>query len=129
MAGFFGLFGGKTKYVDEVNDYADSTPQSKEAFYLSNDEAKTLGNIDFMRKPNTIKRSFPKTLNSKKGKEIVRSISSVEENAVDTSVVQPKSISSNGNGNGNGTSNVNTERRSVDSNLDMFRKMARDIKK
>jgi hypothetical protein len=127
MAGFFGLFGGKTKYVDEVNDYADSTPQSKEAFYLSNDEAKTFGNIDFMRKPNTIKRSFPKTLNSKKGKEIVRSISSVEENAVDTSVVQPKSIS-NGNGSSN-TSSVNTERRSVDSNLDMFRKMARDIKK
>ncbi len=59
MAGFFGLFGNKTKYVDEPMDM--SAPEPKEAFYLEPDDAKTLGDIDFMRTPITIRRTFPKT--------------------------------------------------------------------
>jgi len=37
MAGFFGLFGNKTKYVDEPMDM--SAPEPKEAFYLEPDDS------------------------------------------------------------------------------------------
>ena len=77
MAGFFGLFGNKTKYVDEPMDL--SAPEPKEAFYLEPDDAKTLGDIDFMRTPITIRRTFPKTASNKKGGESIKQISSRSE--------------------------------------------------
>ncbi len=122
MAGFFGLFGGKTKYVDEPAEIIE--PQSKEAFYLEPDDAKTLGNIEFMRKPNTIKRSFPTTLNGK-GAKIVKKVSSIEALKVnENAVIAPKAVSTDNNSNSNSSSS-----RRASSDIDMFLKMARDIKK
>ena len=65
MAGFFGLFGGK-----------DKAPQSKEPFFLSEDEAKTYGNIDFMRKEVVVRRTFAKKKGQAEEMESVKSISS-----------------------------------------------------
>ena len=64
MAGFFGLFGKKTKYVDEPQQNISSA-QSSEDFYLSSDDAKTLGDIEYMRTPKAVRRTFPKTKNKK----------------------------------------------------------------
>ncbi len=66
MAGFFGLFGGKK----------NQGPQSKEAFFLSEDEAKTFGNIDFMRKEVVVRRTFAKKKGQAEEMESVKSISS-----------------------------------------------------
>ncbi|ESA36045.1 tr [Leptolyngbya sp. Heron Island J] len=66
MAGFFGLFGGKK----------NQGPQSKEAFFLSEDEAKTFGDIDFMRKEVVIRRTFAKKKGQEEEMESVKSISS-----------------------------------------------------
>ncbi len=117
MAGLFGL-GGKTKYVDEP-DPVNQGDQEKEAFYLEPDEAKTLGNIEFMRKPKTIKRSFPT------GDKIVRGVSSIEKTKPNPSNVGSRSDTSSDLENSSNSS----PRNSQDSGLDMFRKMAREIKK
>ncbi|MEG3439267.1 hypothetical protein V0288_19230 [Pannus brasiliensis CCIBt3594] len=122
MAGLFGLFGGKTKYVDEPTEIVQ--PQKKDAFYLEPDDAKTLGNIEFMRTPNVIRRTFPKTASNQKGGESIRQISSMEVAKVEESGITAKSV----NGNGSAPNNDNS-RRNNDENLDMFLKMAREIKK
>ncbi|MGD1857137.1 MAG: hypothetical protein ACFB2W_23130 [Leptolyngbyaceae cyanobacterium] len=65
MAGLFGLFGGKK----------NQSPQSKEAFFLSEDEAKTFGDIDYMRKEVVIRRTFAKKKGQAEEMESVKSIS------------------------------------------------------
>ena len=103
MAGFFGLFGNKTKYVDDTNQ-EDSSPQEekKPPFFLTSDESKTMGNIDFMRSPISGKKKEKKT----------------ESN--------PSEIKPSDTNNG---STSRGSRSSSDPNLDMFRNMAKDIRK
>lgn len=129
MAGFFGLFGGRTKYVDESDSAPESTGK-KEAFFLDPDAAQSLGDAEFMRKPIAIKRSFPKTLKGK-GAEVVQEVSSLEKRklkengqpeATNVSTPAPSLESSPAEA-------PKSQRRSGDSNLDSFRKMARDLKK
>lgn len=66
MAGLFGLFGGNK----------NKAPQSKEAFFLSEDDAKSFGNIDFMRKEVVVRRTFAKKKGQAEELESVKSISS-----------------------------------------------------
>lgn len=66
MAGLFGLFGGNK----------NKGPQSKEAFFLSEDEAKSFGDIDFMRKEVVVRRTFAKKKGVEEELESVKSISS-----------------------------------------------------
>ncbi len=162
MAGFFGLFGSKTKYVDEPETNEGSTAPSED-FFLSPDEAKSLGDLDYMRKPNTIRRTFPKTL-SNKTTERIKQVSSLQETKVSgnqviqqaqKSISQPKTTQFTQPGAVNtpkpevaqptqpGAVNTpkpevaqptqsaaaSTERRSADSSMDMFRNMAREIRK
>jgi hypothetical protein len=127
MAGFFGLFGKQTKYVDEPMDM--SAPQPTEAFYLEPDDAKTLGNIDFMRKPKTIRRTFPKTASNQKGGESIKQISSMEISKVADNGIVAKSVNSEANGNGNGNGANGNGRRANDDSINPFLKMAREIKK
>lgn len=94
MAGFFGLFKSKSKYIDEVSEQ-DREPSSKEgeAYFLETDEAKSLGK-------------------KMKDKEVTPTKSNSTENKPATQANPSQ-----------------TKRPSTDSNLDMFRKMAREIKK
>ncbi len=128
MAGLFGL--GKTKYVDEPDKPLSESGETKEAFFLNPDEAKTLGNVEFMRKAKTIKRTFPKTRNSQ-GAQVVQQISSMEKKPLNSNgVVSPMQSPSQAQGKIENTqSGTETERRKGDSSIDMFRKMAREIKK
>ncbi|MEL6332793.1 MAG: hypothetical protein AAFQ76_09415 [Cyanobacteria bacterium J06626_26] len=48
MAGFFGLFGGNK----------NKGPQSKEAFFLSEDEAKSFGDINFLTHEVDVSKAF-----------------------------------------------------------------------
>lgn len=94
MAGFFGLFRSKTKYIDEPNS-GDESASSQDSFYLGDDDAKSLGNPEYIRKAMARKKTTEKPSSS----------------------IKSETISSN---------NV---KRSVDTNMDVFRKMAKDIKK
>ncbi|MEM6256521.1 MAG: hypothetical protein AAF821_26735 [Cyanobacteria bacterium P01_D01_bin.156] len=84
MAGLFGLFGGNK----------NKTPQSKEPFFLSEDEAKTYGDIDYMRKEVVVRRTFAKKKGQTEEMESVRSISSSSMKAVGEAV-QPAASSVN----------------------------------
>lgn len=130
MAGFFGLFRNKAKYLDEVTAEDRQPTQNGGAYFLSADDAKSFGNVEFMRKEITIKRTFPKTLKSDRG-EVIRQISSMEAARVMGNGVVPVVPTANGNGAKLSTSDVQAqpERRSGDSSMDMFRKMAREMKK
>ncbi|MDY6782544.1 MAG: hypothetical protein SW833_08350 [Cyanobacteriota bacterium] len=54
VAGFFGLFGKKTKYVDDADNSATSqdSQNNLDDFFLGDDDAKSLGNMEGMRSPN-----------------------------------------------------------------------------
>ncbi len=88
MARFFGLFGSKTKDVDDTSTDASSDNQA--AYFLNSDDAHTLG-----------KRSSKEKSKMKDATPIPPAKSQPET---------PK-------------------RRSADSNMDLFRKMAKDLKK
>jgi hypothetical protein len=116
-------------------------------FFLEPDESKTLGDVNFMRKSVRVRRTFPKTKKNQNGFEVVREISSTEEknfNNFNSNSTFTNNVAFNGNGNGAANGNGNSasiepqssqpeqnfgEPRKVDSNLDMFRNMARQMKR
>lgn len=124
MAGFFG-FGGKTKYVDEPNDPQAQSNGQKGAYFLEPDDAKSFGNIEFMRKAHKIKRSFPKTLKGV-GKEVVAEISSLKKALANDLGIASEATSKSESSD---TTQTKPVRRSADNNMDMFRKMAKELKK
>ena len=48
-------------------------------FFLSPDDAMTMGNIDYMRKSTRTRRTFPKTLKNKDGSAFENEVSSMED--------------------------------------------------
>ena len=48
MAGFFGLFSKK-----------EEDPQPKDAFFLDDESAKSMGDTEYMKAPKSIRRTFP----------------------------------------------------------------------
>ncbi len=135
MVGFIkNLFGSK-------NNNGEQLPRQKQkAFFLDPDEAKTYGDIEYMRKPNTVRRSFPKSLGNPEGGEQIEEVSALEKK----SLSKPKKSNQQTNNQAAASSQSMAqegqvysaqddpqieERRKSDSSLDMFRNMARDIKK
>ncbi len=127
--------------------------QGKQAFYLSDDEAKSFGDIDYMRSVKTVKRTFAKKKGEEKHMESVRQISATKMTDLDgnqssASVAAPTTF---GNTDFLGASkSANDEavkstpapttsaptaqstqpRRKPSSNdMDLFRNMAKDIRK
>lgn len=117
-------------------------------FFLTPDDAKTMGDINYMRKSVKVRRTFPKTLKNKDGFAIEKNVSATE--------VQNGSFNGNGafnsanRSNGNAYASSQTDFKAMaeeikavpqsksqetkqggktDTNLDMFRNMARNIKK
>ncbi|MEM1254825.1 MAG: hypothetical protein AAGI69_20505 [Cyanobacteria bacterium P01_H01_bin.21] len=131
MAGFFGLFGGK-----------DKAPQSKEAFFLSEDEAKTFGNIDYMRKEVVIRRTFAKKKGQAEEMESVKSISSSTSKSVgetakaptasftstfSTPAPKPAAPAASSEAPAPAPASEPVARRTPDNSMDMFRNMAKKI--
>ncbi|NET07550.1 MAG: hypothetical protein F6K09_09750 [Merismopedia sp. SIO2A8] len=126
------LFGLQTKYIDEIPEDTKQpeSGQNKEAFFLDPDQAKTLGDIEYMRTPTKIKKSFPKTRSNPKGSEVIEQTSATEK------VIISKNQQSAPTPNPETKPVVEAPQQesgrrsaSTDSSMDMFRKMARDIKK
>ncbi len=57
-------------------------------FFLSPDEAQTLGNINYMRKSVRVRHTFPKNLKNPQGFEVVKEVSSIEDNSVSRTPIQ-----------------------------------------
>ncbi|MDY7020449.1 MAG: hypothetical protein SWJ54_03680 [Cyanobacteriota bacterium] len=129
MAGLFGLFGGKSK------------DGKSEAFYLDSDQAQTMGDVEFMRKKQRIKKTFPKMMGGQPSNmpETYVEATSMERtqsfsNSSSASSPTPSTTPSFSNSSTSSFSKPSfptqsTERRRPDSNLDEFRKMAKDMRK
>ena len=86
MAGFFGLFGKKKD-------------EPKDAYFLSPDESKSYGDIDFMRTSKTVRRTFVKTVSNPEGGEVISTVSSekaVSRDGKEAKRIAPKSASNGG---------------------------------
>ena len=156
MVGFIkGLFGAKQTAETESTPPPEAAPKQPkpprpQAFYLDSGDARTLGDLDYMKAAREIKRSFPKTLNG----EVPGStslVSSMQRSlAQKGQTIEPKSIQAGLVSSQQATFAPQTtpvsgwtapksdsvpkvkdpkERRRNDTNLDMFRTMARDIQK
>lgn len=145
MTGFIkGLFRSKPKaeVVETQETEIAELPQKPGAYYLDPDDAKTFGNLEYMRSEKVIRRSFPK---AKLGidNEVIRRISATGmakelENALESVLPSLNGAASNGtvtnqtNGKTQPTAPSRSEiddRRRLDSSMDIFRNMARDMKR
>jgi hypothetical protein len=77
----FGLFGKKDK--------KDKSENTESSFFLDQDSAKTLGDIDYMRTPKAVRRTFP-TITGVKGADITSAFTATEkiEDAKNTIIVE-----------------------------------------
>ncbi|QQE67198.1 hypothetical protein GFS31_39100 [Leptolyngbya sp. BL0902] len=135
MTGFIrGLFGGKAKNPGEADRPAQAPPTIESAggaYFLEPDDAKSFGNIEFMRTSKTVRRTFAKKRGETEEKESVRKISAMEAVKLDESgLPKAKTIPTESTTQSTPSSSSFTSRNlKTDTNLDMFRKMAKDIKK
>jgi outer membrane biosynthesis protein TonB len=140
VTGFIkGLFRSKSKTDAELSEPAakpqpapkpqpEPKPQRRkaEAYYLNADDAKTYGDIDYMRSAKAIRRTFPKTKDGKTP-ERIETISSLEK-AAEQGLIPTALNTTTSQTSAEETLKV-AERRKADSSMDMFRNMARDIRK
>ncbi|MGV0027870.1 hypothetical protein [Phormidesmis priestleyi] len=142
MTGFLrGLFSGKGKSESEPKAEPPKPakqkpiPASKDsnAFFLDANESQTYGNLDYMRASKKVRRTFPKTVDQPDEMEFVQEVSATKrivesgkQVTVPNSVVIPRNsqqpvieVKKDEGG----------DRRKSDSSMDMFRNMARDIRK
>ena len=103
-------------------------------FFLNPDEAQTMGNINYMRKSVRVRHTFPKTLKNPDGFEVVKEVSSSEDRSVN-SFDRDRSNDSAVNSSLQPTPTISKaapsypQSRPQGSNMDMFRNMARKIRK
>lgn len=115
MAGLFDLFRKKNN-------------QPQDSYFLNPDEAKTFGDIDYMRKSKTVKRTFAKSV-SGGGGELVKEVSSMKmiKKDADKASANNSQFSTN---TPESSFTPNTQQlRNTDTSMDAFRKMAKQIKK
>lgn len=125
MTGFIrGLFGGKDKAEQP------QAPDGKESFYLNPDDAKTFGNIDYMRSSKTVKRTFARKKGVTGELESVRKVSATESQRLrEDGTPEPKAAEPMTPSPEAKKEEPTFNRRQFDTSLDMFRNMAKDMKK
>jgi hypothetical protein len=77
--GLFDRLLGNRNASMKVAGQGETKPKaSSEPVFLEPDAASSLGNVDFMRRSNTIRRTFPGTADNPGGKEMVAEVASME---------------------------------------------------
>ena len=129
----------------------DTAP--KQAFYLNDDEAKTFGNIDYMRSTKVVRRTFAKKKGETEHMESVRQISAMDAKEIggtgyQAPASQPTATFSAFSTPASTPSSASTEskepaaandsapapevapvrRKPASSDMDMFRNMAKDLR-
>lgn len=119
MAGLFGGFFGKKS--QEAVAKAPKTPKIEDGFYLDGDDARSLGDGKRFVDMEPVKKSFPKIFGVEQAKVSTSKIT------IETKQVSSTTVSSALTG--FPLSSEVLQRRRADSTLDMYRNLARDIKK
>jgi hypothetical protein len=117
------------------NLFGGGGQQKREAYFLNEDDSKTFGNLDYMRTSKAVRRTYPKTTlakvkeNLEEQTKIVSAtkIGSMVENLIQSSPTpstssQPATPTFQG-------SKASSDRRKVDTSMDMFRNLAKDIRR
>ncbi len=106
-----------------------SEPKSSEAFFLSEDDAKTFGDIDYMRSSKVVKRTFARKKGQLEELESVRQISAMDKREVNEERrTKPKSTVTSSS-NTSSTQSTFQQNSSSSNDMDMFRSMAKNIRK
>lgn len=141
MTGFIrGLFGGQ-----KADQPSDAPTQAKGAFYLDADDAKSFGDIDYMRKSKTVRRTFARKKGQVGEVESIKQVSALGSTPFNKNGGFPSVGTSTGSSTGSTGSSIggsvtpttqNTSvaksqsvRRKPDSSMDTFRNMAREMRK
>ncbi len=137
MTGFIrGLFGSK-KSNNKKQAPKKRANNSSGSYYLDPDDAKTMGNMDYMRTPRKVRKTFAKKADdTDSNNEQVEYISSMGRSKNEASM-QPSTENTESSENAKPVfqqeqqfnNNDVAQRRNTDSSMDTFRNMARDIKK
>ncbi|NEO85026.1 MAG: hypothetical protein F6J87_12355 [Spirulina sp. SIO3F2] len=99
-------------------------------FFLEPDEAKTLGDIDYMRESNTVKHTFPGNKNNGGSFAIVKEVNSTEERTMSGPAAAASSSPSSASSTSTNQPTFTPRRSSnTDTGMDMFRKMAKGMKR
>jgi hypothetical protein len=143
MFGFIkSLFGSRNK-----SDNSMVPQKSKDAYFLDQDAASTLGDVDYMRATRSIKRTYAKTVDSPTEKATIKRVSSMNGKVYEEGESLPKpafqaptqstqtfstptpSFSAPTPAPTQPKADDAAQRRKSDSSMDMFRNMAKDIRK
>ena len=127
MVGIFRRFFGSRGQADSKPSSGTAAQPAKKkdnTFFLNPDEAKTLGNIEYMRTPRIVKHTF-QDFGSTEKVEVVEQVSSLSKVklAVEQAKAPEQSSSTSNSSSGAGS------RRQGGSDMDMFRNMARSLKR
>lgn len=97
------------------------------AFFLDPDDAKTFGDIEYMRTTNKVTHKFPKSKSNGAGFEISTEINAMEKRDAN----QPQSTASTPEASpSTPAAAAETPRRTnMDNSMDMFRQMAKSMKR
>jgi len=114
-------------------DNAAQAQQPKEAYFLDADSAKTFGNIDYMRQPKAVERTFPKVEGMNYGgRRKIAQFSALDAATVYDGDGKPTNEASSSPSSSSTTLSTGTLKRPTSlgnsGSLD-FRSMARDIKR
>lgn len=74
MAGLFGLFGGKK----------EEDPQPKDAFFLDDESAKSMGDTAYMKESKSVRRTFPAGAAGTGHFEVIKTVSAVKSSTNDS---------------------------------------------
>jgi hypothetical protein len=74
MAGLFGLFGGKK----------EEDPQPKDAFFLDDESAKSMGDTAYMKESKNIRRTYPAGAAGTGHFEVIKTVSAIKSSANDS---------------------------------------------
>ncbi|MGJ3246600.1 MAG: hypothetical protein ACFE0I_11040 [Elainellaceae cyanobacterium] len=133
MTGFIrGLFGSKRKQGSGKN--ASDAAKKPKSYFLSADDAKTYGDIDYMRTAKSVKRTFPKTKTNQGEFSLTKTVSAMEDarssdQETASTFGQPVSTNNSAPQPTFKDEEKTEQRRRSDTSMDMFRNMARDIRK
>jgi hypothetical protein len=138
MFGFIkSLFGSR----DAANIDNSMVPQrSKDAYFLDQDAASTLGDVNYMRSTKSIKRTYAKSVDSPDEKATIKQVSAMNskvyeasESAAKSTFVTPSASSQSNFSTPAPTpprsADAASERIKTDTSMDMFRNMAKDLRK
>ncbi|MEO1094397.1 MAG: hypothetical protein AAFX01_05810 [Cyanobacteria bacterium J06638_28] len=121
MTGFIrNLFGGNKR---------SNEPKQRSAYFLSEDDAKTFGDIDYMRSEKVVRRTFAKKKGQTEELESVRRISAMGRQDLDERGISTSFERKAEPAKPTFESARKFKDTKVDSDMDMFRNMAKNIKK